>query len=97
MKRLTAAFLFFLARVAPARSQGPRILIKDGETIAFLGDSITAGGASYGGYCRLVIQGLKSVGVKAKPVFAGVHGNTSADMLLRLDQAVGAARRLSWR
>ncbi len=66
----------------------PKILIKNGETIAFLGDSITAGGGGYGGYCRLVVHGLKSKGVYAKGVYAGIPGNTSADMLFRLDWAV---------
>jgi len=69
-------------------AQKPDILINDGDTIAFLGDSITAGGASYGGYCRLVVQGLKTKGINVTPICAGVPGNTSADMLLRLDRDV---------
>jgi lysophospholipase L1-like esterase len=64
------------------------IIVKDGARIAFLGDSITAGGEAYGGYCRLVVQGLKTVGVKTTPICAGVPGNTSAFMLLRLQQDV---------
>lgn len=71
---------FFLAFSNP-----PMATIKNGETIAFLGDSITAGGANYGGYCRLVVQGLKSKGINVKAIFAGVPGNKSSDMLLRLD------------
>ena len=61
------------------------IIIKDGDRIAFLGDSITAGGAGYGRYCRLVVQGLKNKGINVKGIYAGISGNTSADMLLRLD------------
>lgn len=57
--------------------------IQSGDALAFLGDSITAGGAS--GYCGLVVNGLKSKGIVVKPIYAGVPGNKSSDMLLRLD------------
>jgi len=61
------------------------LLVQDGESIAFLGDSITAGGEEYGGYCRLVIHGLKTKGIRTRGIYAGVPGNKSSDMLLRLD------------
>ncbi len=65
------------------------IPVKSGEKIAFLGDSITAGGmGNSNGYCHLVIRGLESNGVKAEPIGAGVSGNTSKDMLARLDKSV---------
>jgi len=64
------------------------IIINDGDKVAFLGDSITAGGANYGGYCRLVVHGLKARGIIVEPVFAGVPGNTSEHMLGRLEQSV---------
>lgn len=64
------------------------VAVKDGQTVAFLGDSITAGGAEYGKYCRLVVQGLKAKGICVKPILAGVSGNTSAHMLARLDKDV---------
>ena len=35
----------------------------DGQKIAFLGDSITAAGAKQGGYCQLVLDGLKREGI----------------------------------
>ena len=60
----------------------------NGQTIAFLGDSITAGGANYGGYCRLVVHGLKTRDIYVKPVLAGIPGNTSEDMLARLESDV---------
>ncbi|MBT3198995.1 MAG: hypothetical protein HN350_03675 [Phycisphaerales bacterium] len=69
-------------------SSESRIIVKDGQTVAFLGDSITAGGASYGKYCRLVVHGLKTKGIFVDPVLAGVSGNTSEDMLGRLDESV---------
>ena len=64
------------------------ILVKNGETIAFLGDSITAGGARPGGYCKLVLDGLKREGIEAKVVFAGIGGHKSNQMLARLDKDV---------
>jgi lysophospholipase L1-like esterase len=86
-KPAITVFLIILC-VAPLRPLSAKVIIKDGDTIAFLGDSITAGGANYGGYCRLVIQGLKAIGINAKPVFAGVPGETSSCMLLRLKRTV---------
>jgi len=67
--------------VAPVDS----VIVKSGDRIAFLGDSITAGGASHGAFCRLVVQGLKLKGVRTSQVYAGVPGNKSSDMLLRLE------------
>ena len=64
-------------------------VVQTGEKLAFLGDSITEGGGGYGYYCRLVIHGLKRHGVDTAPaVFAGISGNTSADMLARLEKDV---------
>ena len=63
----------------------PLAVIKTGESIAFLGDSITAGGGSHGGYCRLVVHGLKTKGIRVNGIYAGIPGNKSSDMLLRLD------------
>ena len=62
--------------------------ISSGQTIAFLGDSITAAGAKPGGYCLLVIDGLKRQGVEVKGVFAGISGHKSNQMLARLDRDV---------
>ncbi len=82
-RRALAAFLL-LAVLLPWQGRCGEIIVKDGETIAFLGDSITAGGAAHGNYCRLVIHGLKTKGVNAEGIYAGVPGNKSSDMLLRL-------------
>jgi len=82
---------------APVESGAPSdaVIVKSGERIAFLGDSITAGGASYGAFCRLVIQGLKTKGIRTEQVFAGVPGNKSSDMLLRLEGDV-LAHKPDW-
>ncbi len=75
-----AALMFISARAAVAE-----ILVKDGQTVAFMGDSITAGGwGSPGGYVRLVVAGLEANGVKVTPVPAGISGHKSDQMLARL-------------
>ena len=65
------------------------IAVKSGDKIAFLGDSITAGGWSNpAGYVRLVIAGLEANGIKAEAVPAGISGHKSNQMLKRLDKDV---------
>jgi lysophospholipase L1-like esterase len=64
------------------------IPVKDGEKIAFLGDSITQGGMGPMGYVTLVIQGLKANGVNATAIGAGISGHKSNDMLARLQRDV---------
>jgi len=69
--------------------QAGAIIVKKGETIAFLGDSITAQGAnSTGGYVRLVASGLAAQGIDVTVIPAGISGNKSNDMLARLDSDV---------
>ena len=65
-----------------------KIAVKNGEKIAFLGDSITAAGRRPGGYCQLVLLALKDQGIEANPVFAGISGHKSNQMLARLERDV---------
>jgi lysophospholipase L1-like esterase len=54
-----------------------------------MGDSITAFGWTHpDGYVKLVVSGLAGVGVQVQPIPAGVGGNTSRDMLARLQKSV---------
>lgn len=77
---LTAAALPF-AQAEP--------LPKSGDSVAFLGDSITQQGAQKpGGYVRLVEEGLKANGINITVIPAGVSGNKSNDMLKRLKGSV---------
>ena len=70
---------------APLRDPSKGVIVRDGETIAFLGDSITRLGAQEGGYIGLVLRGLEKAGVKnVGKVPAGIDGNHSGDMLGRL-------------
>jgi len=71
----------------PADASSP-ILIKNGDRIGYMGDSITALGNSRKGYVQLVITGLKAEGVDAAAVPAGHSGDTSANMLLRVNPDV---------
>jgi lysophospholipase L1-like esterase len=67
---------------------GGDLPVKEGEKIAFLGDSITQGGMGATGYVTLVIQGLKANGVNATAIGAGISGHKSNDMLARLQRDV---------
>lgn len=72
------------------------ILVKNGESIAFLGDSITAGGAANsGGYVRLVASGLAAQGIDVTVIPAGISGNKSDQMLARLDNDV-LSKKPAW-
>src|SRR5471032_2128146 len=85
--RLSLLVLAFVSIVAtPLRAE---LLVKDGQKVAFLGDSLTAHGWELpGGYLHLVVAGLAVEGVKIVPIPAGAGGNTSNDMLARLDVSV---------
>ena len=86
LSTLTAVVLFVFGATHQAIAG---IAVKNGDKIAFLGDSITAGGwANPAGYVRLVIAGLEANGIKAEPVPAGISGHKSNQMLARLDKDV---------
>lgn len=70
------------------------IVIKDGDSIAFMGDSITQLGnlQKPNGYVNLVIEGLQAAGVKAIPIPVGIGGNTTRHMLARLEKDVIAKK-----
>ena len=80
---LTTSALLTVAMTAMAD-----IAVKNGEKIAFLGDSITQAGARPNGYVRLTIRGLESAGVKASAIPAGISGHKSNQMLARLERDV---------
>ena len=60
------------------------VAVKEGEKIAFLGDSITQFGNKPGGYVYLVKDGLNSLDLKVTHHGAGISGHKSNDMLRRL-------------
>jgi len=88
-----------LARVAPVvlvsllcasvEADAGEILIKSGEKVSFLGDSITAQGwGNPAGYVKLIVAGLAANGVDIDVAPAGIGGHKSNDMLARLERDV---------
>ena len=56
-------------------------IIKSGDKLAFLGDSITQFGNSKPvGYVNLVMKGLEVAGISAEKIPAGVSGHKSPQM-----------------
>ena len=72
---------------AETKSSG-KIAVTKGQKIAFLGDSITAAGCARGGYCQLVLDGLRRQCVEVTGGFAGIGGHKSNQMLARLEKDV---------
>jgi len=73
---------------ALAEKTATSLVVKSGDKIAFMGDSITAGGARKGGYINLVMDALKKEGLDVSHVPAGKSGHKSNDMLARLEKDV---------
>jgi lysophospholipase L1-like esterase len=89
------SFLAVTALMSPI-AQAAQPLIKSGDTLAFMGDSITSQGAdSPSGYVHLVGSGLAAIGVKVKLVPAGISGHKSNQMLERLDRDV-LSKKPNW-
>ena len=83
-----------IAVLSAAGSAEP--LVRTGDAVAFLGDSITYYGNSRPlGYIHLVMKGLEAVGVRATAIPAGVGGNKSNQMLARLERDV-LSRKPRW-
>lgn len=87
---LTTALIAAALTLAPLQAEAPAAL--DGKKIAFLGDSITQGGAAPNGYVTLAIRGLAANGIKATAIPAGISGHKSNDMLARLEKDVLAKK-----
>lgn len=85
---MSRAMLCALLSVGVSAAVRAEVQVKEGEKIAFLGDSITQGGMGPTGYVSLVIAGLKTAGVKATAIGAGISGHKSNQMLERLDRDV---------
>jgi lysophospholipase L1-like esterase len=72
------------------------IMVKPGDRFAFFGASITEQGMSHPtGYIELVLKALSDNGAAIVPIAAGVSGNSSRDMLARLDRDV-IAKKPDW-
>ena len=87
MKRQVFGIAAFAVTFAASAAFGG-LCVKDGETVAFLGDSITYFGSQNDGYVDLVKRAFEAKGLKIKTIEAGVPGHESKDMLARLDKVV---------
>ena len=87
MKRSLPRYVVVLAAaltLASAREAPAKLLLKNGDRIVFLGDSIPRFGNAPVGWVTLVIDGLERAGVTVKATNAGIPGDRSNDMLARL-------------
>ncbi len=64
------------------------IPVKNGDSIVFLGDSITRDGDKGDGYIKMFAAGMKENGIELKTTGAGIGGNKSNHMKGRLDKHV---------
>jgi lysophospholipase L1-like esterase len=77
------------ASLTPSPAGSGNIIIKDGDTIGFLGDSITAHGWEHSyGYVHLVVLGLAAQGIKVEAIPAGVSGQDAQGMLARVQKDI---------
>ena len=83
IREIAAVGIASMTLLATAKGE---IAVKEGQKIAFMGDSITQAGARPNGYVRLVIRGLETAGVKTTAVPAGISGHKSNQMLARLER-----------
>ena len=87
LKKVSA--IFGTAMLLMTVSANAQLKIAPGETVAFLGDSITQHGHNYpAGYVNLVQDALKVNGVEIKVIKAGISGNRSTHMLRRLEHDI---------
>lgn len=81
--------LIFCASLLLSVSVFAEVVVKTGDKIGFLGDSITHYGNNHpGGYVNLVIAGLEANGIKAEKIPAGISGHKSNQMLERVEKDV---------
>ncbi len=89
MKKLTTILASMAALFCAAALTGSDLKIKNGESLAFLGDSITQQGwTNPYGYLHLVGTALKSKGVEIKIIPAGISGHKSTNMNARMERDV---------
>jgi lysophospholipase L1-like esterase len=80
---------------APLPAAAGEISVRNGDSIAFVGDSNTAGGWEQpAGYVHLVQQALELQGITIIPIPAGVAGDTSERMFKRIDAVL--AKKPTW-
>ncbi len=86
-KNLFLLVLMLSMVVMASQAQSP-FKLKDGDTIVFLGDSITQAGAKPEGYVSLFKMHCDMNGYEVKVINAGISGHKSNQMLARLQKDV---------
>jgi lysophospholipase L1-like esterase len=79
-----------LFNVVSAADDAPKVELKGGERIVFLGDSITQGGVGPNGYVTLVANALAKLKIDPaiEVIGAGISGNKVPDLQKRLERDV---------
>jgi lysophospholipase L1-like esterase len=81
--RFIASLMLLLLSFGPTARAA--LLVKSGQKIVFMGDSITEiGWGQQGGWVRLVVAGMGSMGANITPIPSGVPGQTSREMVARV-------------
>jgi len=93
--KMTVVAALMTGSLGAIQARAAEVVVKEGQKIAFLGDSITAAGARPDGYVKLVIRGLEANGIKTTAVPAGISGHKSNQMLARLERDV-LAKKPDW-
>ena len=84
--KLFVSLAFTLCAIALSAGE---LKIKDGETLAFLGDSITRNGWNNPyGYIRLIDAAFKAKGLNIKLIPSGIGGHKSTDMNKRMERDI---------
>jgi lysophospholipase L1-like esterase len=82
--------------LAAPRDASADALVRSGQKVAFLGDSITGFGWSKpAGWVHLVVDALTANGIVIQPIPSGYGGNTSTDMAGRIDTDI-IAKKPDW-
>ncbi len=80
--------LIFAVVAVSASVMGFATCLKNGDSVAFMGDSITQRGWGAGGYVRMCEAAFKANGLDIRIIPAGISGHKSPDMLARLKRDV---------
>ena len=87
----TKCILAVALAAAAFAAQGGEKVVKTGDKLVFMGDSITEFGKNRThGYVNLVVKGLAANGINPTWTGVGIQGDTSGDMLARFDRDVVA-------
>lgn len=81
-------------QISVAQADDPKMTLKAGDRIVFLGDSITQGGAGPNGYVTMIRKELdkRHADLKIEVIGAGISGNKVPDLQRRVEKDVIAKK-----